>query len=222
MIDFRDRQQIGRTDLFVSPLAFGCWGISSSEWGGPPDVNKAKEVLSLAWSKGVNFFDTAGIYGEGFGERVFGNLQWRHDAIIATKVSARARPSPPIQPLKEYYERNYLINQVEDSLRRLRRDYIDLLQLHNWYNEWKSDANYIMDIFHQLRFQGKIRALGLSLPDWTIQNIDYLMWEGGIDCVQMPLSIFQQWGTKFIIGSALRHHVGIIARSPLDSGLLRV
>jgi len=218
--DVTRRTPLGQTEIRISPIAFGCWGISSKNWGEEPNKKDAIKVLDAAWADGINLFDTAAVYGGGFGEFILGEVSWKNDAVISTKVSAKQKPLQPIAALNQYYGSQYVINEVDKSLRRLERDYIDILHLHNWFDEWMPDADYLFEILDQLKQQGKVRAVGLSVPDWSNANVCDILGKRIIDVLQLPLNLFQQWATKQVIPVANQLGVGILARSPLSQGAL--
>lgn len=220
MINIQERRLLGGTDLVVSPIAFGCWGIASPSWGKQFRIRDIHEVLDVAWANGVNLFDTAAVYGNGVGELIFRDLPWKKDAIIATKISAIEKPSPPVRVASFYYNQQYILDQVEESLRRLGRDYIDILQLHNWFSEWEADAEDVFSVFHELKKQGKIRAVGLSLRDWANVAPDRVISSELVDVIQTPINLFQQWAIDKVVTVAQQKGIGILARSPLDHGSL--
>jgi aryl-alcohol dehydrogenase-like predicted oxidoreductase len=143
-------RKLGTGDLQVSAIGFGCWGISGGSMWGEQDEADSINALNAAVDSGINFFDTAEGYGDGYSEELVGRaLAGRRDSIIlATKVSPQnLAPSA-------------LRESCEASLRRLQTDHVDLYQIH-WPNP-PGDADEIVKTFEKLRKEGKIRYLGVS------------------------------------------------------------
>jgi aryl-alcohol dehydrogenase-like predicted oxidoreductase len=147
MINPIEKRTLGKTGINVSSIGFGCWGIADG-WGSDFSKKEIARVLDSAWWNGINVFDTAAVYGDGRGELILANRPWRRDAIIASKVSSIQKPSQPIKPIAEYYPKELIVKQVENSLNRLNRDHIDILQLHKWYTQWETEGNSPKKLYH--------------------------------------------------------------------------
>jgi aryl-alcohol dehydrogenase-like predicted oxidoreductase len=130
------------------------------------------------------------------------------------------KPQSPIKSVSEYYPPAFVIEQAESALRRLKRNHIDILHLHNWYAEWNREANEVLSVFQSLKQAGKIRAIGISIPRWSRVDIANLTSDRLIDVVQIPFNLSEQWSMNEIAVPASRDSVAVLARSPLDHGVL--
>ena len=209
---------IERAGLSISSPGFGCWGISSG-FGGSLSPQEIHRVLDAAWRRGVTFFDTAPVYGAGTGESMLGDMSWRHEAVIASKISLARRPSFPVGQIQDYFSPQFMIKSVDQSLRRLRRDHIDVIQLHTWFEDWEGNADPVFDVLLKLKDSGKVRAIGVSLPGQERQSIQGLLKWGVLDTIQIPYNLVDPWA-KPLIAEAAACRVAVIARSPLYHGLL--
>ncbi len=212
---------LGRTGFIISEVGFGTWGIGGG-WGRKDDV-EADRALRRAQELGVNFFDTALVYGNGHSEQLLG---WavkgcREKVFIATKVPPKNYrwPVTADMPLKDTFPPDWIIQCAEKSLKNLRTEYIDLLQLHAWTDSYTRQMDWL-DAFTRLKRQGKIRAFGVSSNDWDSQGPVSAVHAGLFDTVQVVYNIFEQRPAEQLLPAALRHQVGIIARVPFEEGLL--
>jgi len=219
MIDPTAPQPIGDTALRVSKISFGMWGLAQG-WGVAKGTKDIDVVLDEAWNQGINHFDTAAVYGRGLGETILSTKHWRHRAVIATKLSARVKPTAPVKNALSYYNIDYITEQVDESLLRLKRDHIDIYYLHNWFKHWHQEEEEIFGLLRRLKEQGKVIAVGVSLPYWYCRSINSLIVKRLIDVVQLPLNLFQRWAITDVIGTAAKYNVGVVARSPLDHGII--
>jgi aryl-alcohol dehydrogenase-like predicted oxidoreductase len=205
-------RKLGRTGWDVSTISFGCWAIGSS-WGDVDD-RESLAALNRAVDLGVNFFDTADVYGGGRSERLLASLrQERHEPIIiATKAGRRLNPH-----VASGYNPQNLTAFVERSLRNLQTEALDLLQLHCPPTE----VYYTPDFFgflDGLVQQGKLRYYGVSVEkvEEALKAIEY----PNVQTVQIIFNIFRQRPAELFFQEAKRRQVGILARVPLASGLL--
>nr|MBA2690424.1 aldo/keto reductase [Burkholderiales bacterium] len=150
-------RRLGRTELNVSAIGLGCWGISG-EWG-EVDRSQALSTLRRAFELGVNFFDTADTYGRGRSEEIVGEAlaSHRQDIVIATKGGMNFYDGDK----RLDFRPEYISYALEQSLLRLQTDYVDLYQLHNPEPQHLTDELFAM--IERLREQGKIRYYGVSL-----------------------------------------------------------
>jgi aryl-alcohol dehydrogenase-like predicted oxidoreductase len=203
---------LGRTGFDVSSISFGAWAIGGT-WGDVDDAVSNK-ALHRAIERGVNFFDTADVYGDGRSERLLGQLrrETRERIFIATKAGRRSSPhSAPS------YNRANLTRYVERSLTNLGVDAIDLLQLHSP----PTDVYYMPEAFEvldDLVRAGKIRFYGVSVEriEEALKSLEY----AGVQAVQIIFNIFRQRPSHSFFEQAKSKRVGIIARLPLSSGML--
>lgn len=211
---------LGNTGFRVSEIGFGAWAIGGSMdvFGMPvgwSNVTDSESVAAIerAVDLGINFFDTADVYGMGHSEELLGKTLKGKDCIIATKVgnhvdSAGAR--------KDFSE-NYIREAIEGSLKRLNRETIDLYQLHNPDpNTYKKGE--VFEALNRLKEEGKIRAIGVSISN-PKEGLDLIRTHKP-DCLQVLFNVLNQEPAKELIPEAEKNGVGIIARVPLASGLL--
>lgn len=203
---------LGRTGWNVSEISFGAWAIGGF-WGKVSDDDSLR-ALNQAIDCGVNFIDTADVYGDGRSERLIAQLKKsrKEEIIVATKAGRRL----PKQSA-EGYSRENLTNWVNDSLRNLSSDCIDLLQLHSP----STDVYYRPEIFgylDDLVEAGKIRYYGVSVEkvEEALKAIEY----PNVQSVQIIFNCFRLRPSELFFPQATQKQVGILARVPLASGLL--
>jgi aryl-alcohol dehydrogenase-like predicted oxidoreductase len=205
-------RELGRTGWKVSGISFGSWAIGGA-WG---DVDDKESIAALhrALDLGVNFFDTADVYGDGRSERLLAQLHKdrREEFHIATKAGRRLDPH-----IAGGYNRKNLTAFVDRSLKNLDVDAIDLLQLHCPPTE----VFYMPEVFgilDDLVKVGKVRFYGVSVEkvEEALKAIEYPQ----VQSVQIIFNIFRQRPAELFFSEAQRRRVGIIARVPLASGLL--
>jgi aryl-alcohol dehydrogenase-like predicted oxidoreductase len=214
-------RMLGKTNLRVSEIGFGAWAI-----GGPVDLfgipvgwgtvddRDSIAAIKKALEVGITFFDTADVYGEGHSEELLGEcLEGNRECVIATKVGNARTARGPVKDFSEKHIRESL----EGSLRRLRRDVIDVYQLHNPPPD-VLDKDDVFDLLEDLKKEGKIKAIGVSIT--TIGEGIYLIERRKVQCLQVLFNILNQEPAKKLIPLAETYGVGIIARVPLASGLL--
>jgi len=205
-------RELGRTGWRISAISFGAWAIGGT-WG-TVDDDESMAALHRALDGGVNFFDTADVYGDGRSERLLARLraERREPFHIATKAGRRLNPHTA-----DGYTRKNLTACVERSLRNLKADAIDLLQLHCPPTE----VYYRPEVFSaldELVQAGKLRYYGVSVEkvEEGLKAIEY----PGVRSVQIIFNIFRQRPAELFFAEARRRGVGILARVPLASGLL--
>jgi len=205
-------RELGNTGWRVSSVSFGAWAIGNA-WG---DVDAAESLRALheAVDLGVNFFDTADVYGDGLSERLLAQLKRERveEIIIATKAGRRLDPH-----VAEGYNAKNLSGFVERSLQNLNTDSLDLLQLHCP----PTDVYYWPEVFgalDDLVKAGKIKNYGVSVQrvEEALKAIEY----PNVRSVQIIFNIFRQRPAELFFAEAARRKVGILARLPLSSGML--
>ena len=203
---------LGRTGWKISEISFGAWAIGGA-WG---EVNDQESMAALhaALDDGVNFFDTADVYGDGRSERLLAKLRKERPETfyIATKAGRRL----PKQTLEGYSRKN-LNAWVNRSLRNLKTDTIDLLQLHCPPTEVYYQPE-VFGILDDLVQAGKLRYYGVSVEkvEQALKAIEF----PHVQSVQIIFNMFRQRPTELFFGEARRRQVGILARVPLASGML--
>lgn len=203
---------LGRTEWEISEISFGAWAIGGS-WGDVPE-DDAIAALHAAIDAGINFIDTADVYGDGRSERLISKaLKDRSETVyVATKVGRRSNPH-----VSESYTRENLTAFIERSLKNLDVEALDLVQLHcpPWETYYKPEVFGIMD---DLVKAGKIKYYGVSVErvEEALKAIEY----PNVQSVQIIFNMFRQRPASLFFSQARKHQVGILARVPLASGLL--
>lgn len=203
---------LGRTGWKISDVSFGAWAIGGF-WGNVSDTDSLA-ALNQAIDDGVNFIDTADVYGDGRSERLIAQLKKsrKEEIIVATKAGRRLP-----QQTVEGYSRQNLTGWIEDSLRNLSTETLDLLQLHCPPTELY-DHSEVFGILDDLVKAGKIRYYGVSVEkiDEALKAIEF----PNVQSVQIIFNCFRQRPSEVFFPVAKQKQVGILARVPLASGLL--
>ncbi|HEX9660022.1 MAG TPA: aldo/keto reductase [Rhodothermales bacterium] len=215
-------RSFGNLGWNVSVIGFGAWAIGGDMWG-PQDDEASKRAIHKALDLGVNFIDTAQGYGKGHSEELIGEvLAGRsEDVIVATKVPPIKSPWPPPDDAdgSEFYPASYIIEACEKSLKRLRRDYVDIYQFHTWASSFNL-SDEVLGAMERLREAGKIRAAGVSVPDTTPDNVIGALAVDRVVAVQVIYNLFEQYPTRNLFPAAEHFGAGIIVRVPFDEGAL--
>lgn len=212
----------------VSTISFGAWGISGKDWGNTDD-EVSKKAIHAALDIGVNLIDTADVYGFGHSEELIAQVLnargEKEKIIIATKAGNNFYPF--ISEIHKTthsnpdYSKKHLIFAAEQSLRRLKRDYIDILQLHSpptgvllQDEPWEA--------LLKLKEQGKIKHAGLSIPSFkeTEQTCFLDEHHDILDIIQVRYNLLQREAEKELFPKALKYGIGVIVRIPILYGLL--
>ena len=203
----------------VSAIGFGAWGIGGATPGatsyGETDDQESRRALNAAFDHGITFYDTSNVYGDGHSEELIGECfaGRRRDVVIATKAgittSYRGYDFSPAA----------LRASLEGSLRRLRSDYVDLLQLHNGSPDIVMGGPEVVELMQRLVAEGKVRCWGISTlsPEDALALIDV----ASVGCFQVNCNILD-WRAidAGLPGKAASRGIGMIARTPLASGFL--
>jgi len=214
-------RRFGRTDWQVSDIGYGMWGMG--EWKNSDD-EESLNSLQIALDLNCNFFDTAWIYGRGKSEKILrGLIQANPDRkiYIATKVPPKnfRWPSKREYSLEDCYPPDHIQKYVEKSLENIGVSSLDLIQLHTWEDLWLEDDRWIKKLV-ELKDQGTIGAIGISLNRWEPWNGIKAVESGLIDAVQVIYNIFDQNPEDELFPACKKHDVAIIARVPFDEGTL--
>ena len=184
----------------------GCWAIVGDQTWGGQDERDSLAAIKAAFDAGVNFFDTAEAYGDGYSDEMIAKalVGHRHEAVIATKASPGN------------HSRERLAEACERSLRHLRTDYIDLYQLH-WASR-EVPFSETVGALKQLRKEGKIREFGLS--NFGVNDLSKILKTGAFASNQLPYSLLWRAIEYEIAGKCLENGIGLLPYSPLSQGLL--
>jgi aryl-alcohol dehydrogenase-like predicted oxidoreductase len=212
----------GRTGWQVSEIAFGAWQLGG-DWG-PTDDDESIDTLLYAFEQGINFVDTAELYGRGHSEAVIGEAlrRWRGDKIyVATKAQPTVWPDPDDDHavMRGRYPSWHLRSNVEQSLRRLGVDRIDLFQLHCWIPAGVEELDWL-ETLNALRAEGKVDQIGVSIRDYRAGDGVELARLGLVTSQQVILNLFEQTPQAELFPAGRATDTAFIARVPLDSGSL--
>lgn len=211
----------GRLGWQVSEIGYGMWGLAG--WTGTDD-KEIRLALQRSVELGCNFFDTAWAYGEGRSEAMLGDLLRANPGVrlyTATKVPPKNRkwPSRREYSLDDCYPPEYIREYVHSSLKNAGVEYFDLIQFHTWEDAWLEDSRWV-HAMDELRRQGAIRSVGISLNRWEPWNGVRAVRSGLIDAVQVIYNIFDQNPEDELFPACREMNVAVIARVPFDEGTL--
>ena len=203
------QRQLGKTDLTISEVGLGCWQFGGDF--GPIDEDKVNQIIATAQESGINFFDTADVYGAGLSETRLGKALPADAPYIATKYGRGP----------ETYPDRYSLTNLQDAVRRaqdrLQRDRIDLLQLHCIPTEVMAHGE-IFDWLRTVQHDGLIRYFGASVE--TIEEGLICAQHDDLASLQVIFNIFRQKLLEELLPTAKEKGIGIIVRLPLASGML--
>ncbi len=216
---------LGNTGLKVSRLCLGCMSFGDPERGVHPwslDEEKSRPILKAAIEAGINFFDTANVYSDGASEDITGRalkeFARRDEVVIATKCHAPWRDAPNAGGLS----RKAIFTAVDDSLRRLGTDYIDLYQIHRW--DYGTPIEETLEALHDLVKAGKVRYLGASsMHAWQFAKSLHLQARHGWSrfvSMQNLLNLLYREEEREMLPLCMDEGVGVIPWSPLARGRL--
>ncbi|MFQ5483035.1 MAG: aldo/keto reductase [Nitrospinaceae bacterium] len=210
-------RKLGASDLKVSVLGFGAWGI-----GGPPFWDNEGDAASLrsiirAYDLGINFFDTAPVYGFGHSEQLLGRAlkPFRDKVIIATKCGL-TWDREQLGSIRKRAGAESIKKEIEASLQRLQTDYIDLYQVH--WPDADTPQEETMRSLLDLQAQGKIRCIGVS--NYNVEQMEACLRIGPLVSLQPEFSLLQRRIEKDLQPFCRQNNISIIAYSPLASGVL--
>jgi aryl-alcohol dehydrogenase-like predicted oxidoreductase len=214
-------RKFGRTGWDVSEIGYGMWGMGG--WSGSDD-EESLQSLQRAVDLGCNFFDTAFVYGDGHSEKLLGELVRANPdrrLYTASKVPPLNRkwPSRRGSTLDETFPPDYVEEYVHKSLANLGLGRIDLMQFHVWEDEWLADDRWSKKL-EELRAQGLVGAVGISINRWEPSNGVRAVRTGLIDAVQVIYNIFDQNPEDELFPACVEQDVAVIARVPFDEGTL--
>lgn len=206
-------RKLGNSDLMLSEIGFGCWAMGGG-WG-QIDDRESMATVRRAIDRGINFFDTADIYGFGHSEKMLAEALGarRKDVVVATKVGLAWDQHGCLFRSSSRY---HIMQAVEASLRRLKTDYIDLYQIH--WPDSNTPFETTMKVMDDLIKSGKVRYVGVS--NFTVKQTKECIKVRTIESHQPPYNLFMRDIEKDLLPFFRRNGIGVIAYGPLAYGLL--
>lgn len=213
-------KSFSNSNVEVSQLGFGSWGIGKTLWIGAED-SESKRALHTAIDEGVNFFDSALVYGNGHSEKLIGEVEKeaKKDLFITSKIPSKKFewPASDDSTLIESFPAEHIISCTEKSLKNLNRDYLDLQQFHVWNDLW-ADQDDWKEAILKLKKDGKVKFFGISINDHQAENGIKAAESGLIDSFQVIFNIFDQSPIDKLFPYCEKNNIAVIARVPLDEG----
>ena len=211
-------RQLGKTDLFITPLGFGSWAVGGGGWQfgwGSQDDRKSMAAINRALDRGLNWIDTAAVYGLGHSEEIVSRAikERAERPYIFTKCSMVWDQEGKIS---HSLKRDSIRREVEDSLRRLQAEVIDLYQIH-WPNP-EDDIEEGWSTLSDLKREGKVRYIGVS--NFNVAQLRRAMAIDHVDTLQPPYSLIHPEVEDEILPFCQENGIGVIVYSPMMSGLL--
>ncbi len=210
-------RRLGNTDIEITPIGLGTWAIGGNGWlngWGSQDDQESIATIKRALNLGINWIDTAAVYGLGHSEEVVGKaIKGRDKPLIFTKCT---RVWNDKGELSGSLKADSILREAEASLKRLDIDVIDLYQIH-WPNP-EADLEEGWSAMAQLKKEGKVRAIGAS--NFNVEQLQRAMRIAPVDSLQPPYSLINSAVDKEILPFCQEHNIGVIVYSPMASGLL--
>ena len=210
-------RQLGKSDLNVSVIGFGAWGIGGEPFWDTEGEDSSVRSIEKAIDLGINFYDTAPVYGFGYSEELLGKAlqSKRKDVIIATKCGL-VWEKEELKAIRKRATRESILEEIDLSLKRLCTDYIDLYQVH-WPDE-STPIEETMNTLLQVQKEGKIRYIGVS--NYSVDQMKESIKYGQIVSLQPMYSMLERDVEKDRLPFCIENEIGIICYSPLASGVL--
>ncbi|MBI2641068.1 aldo/keto reductase [Candidatus Roizmanbacteria bacterium] len=215
-------RKFGRMNWKVSEVGYGMWGMGG-QWGGTDDTG-AMSALHKAVDLGVNFFDTAWVYGNGHSEQLLGKLikDYKDKKLYITSKIPPKNFKWPMEPqyrLEDTFPTEHMLEYTKKSLANLDLQSLDLILLHGWDDAWANDKRW-QESVKELKKQGQIKAFGVSIDRWEPENAIQVIKTGMIDAVEVIYNIFDQAPEDKLFSVCREFDVAVIARVPFDEGTL--
>jgi aryl-alcohol dehydrogenase-like predicted oxidoreductase len=213
-------RQLGKSGIKVSEIGFGAWQLGGGF--GKQDDAEGIKCVHRAMELGVNFIDTAAVYGDGHSERLIGKaVEGKRDKVaIASKIPPKiGRQAIESDSCRDVFPVDWIVEITERSLSNLKTDHLDLQQLHSWTPAFLKQPEWLEGL-RKLKKEGKVKSFGVSANDWDPYGATELAKSGLIDSVQVIWNIFEQRPAEKLLPAAIEANVGIIARVPFEEGLL--
>jgi len=212
------KKRLGNSDLELTPIGVGAWAMGGGGWAfgwGPQDDGESIEAIHAALDRGVNWIDTAAVYGLGHSEEVVARaLEGRpNKPYVFTKC---ARTWNERREIQKVLKRDSVRQECENSLRRLKVDVIDLYQMH--WPEPDEDVEEGWETLVRLKEEGKVRWIGVS--NFNVQQLERCRKIAPVTSLQPPYSAISPDAENSLLPYCLQHNIGVIVYSPMKSGLL--
>ncbi len=210
-------RKLGNSNLEVSEIGYGAWGIGGAPFWKNEGNQSSLNSIKKAYDLGINFFDTAPVYGFGHSEELIGKAlkPVRDKVIIATKCGLRW-DKETLGSIRKDASRVSILEEIDQSLKRLDTDVIDLYQVH--WPDVETGQEETMDTLLELQAKGKIRHIGVS--NYSSEQIKDCIKYGEIASLQPEFSLLAREIQSGTVSVCLENNIGIIAYSPLGSGVL--
>jgi aryl-alcohol dehydrogenase-like predicted oxidoreductase len=210
-----ERRVLGKSGIEITKIGVGLWAIGGTEWGETDDA-ESLDMISAALDLGINFFDTADVYGNGHSEKLLGKaMKGRRDKfVVASKIGWVGFDGE--NGVSAYDTVEKLVAGVESNLARLQTDYLDVIQCHIDFHE--PNMAVFVEGFQKLQAQGKVRAYGVSTSDF-----DYLQAfnaDNKTSTLQIDYSILNRTPEAEIFPYTIENDLGVLIRGPLAMGIL--
>ena len=204
-------------NLKISVIGYGAWGIGGAPFWSNEGDSKSIESIKISYESGINFFDTAPVYGFGHSEKLIGKAlnSVRDKIILATKCGLRWGKES-LGSLRKDASRKSILEEIDQSLKRLNTEWIDIYQVH--WPDLQTSQKETMETLLEIQAQGKIRYIGVS--NYSVEQIKESSRYGKIISLQPEYSLLAREIEKDIVPVCLEKKIGIIAYSPLASGVL--
>lgn len=199
-------QKLGKAQINVSKICMGCWALSGDKFWGPQSESDSIRSLHTAMDVGINFFDTAESYGDGYSEEILGKAfpHQREKIVIGTKVNP------------EHLSREKIIQACKASLHRLKTDYIDVYHIH--FPNPEVPISETLEALKKLQDEGKIRAISVS--NFGRKDLQELLTHSRVEVDQLPYSLLWRAIEYEILPFCVQNNIEITCYSPLSQGLL--
>ena len=218
------RRPLGGSGLEITTVGFGSWAVGGGGWAfgwGPQDDDASLDAIQHAVDLGVNWIDTAAIYGLGHAEEVVGRAVWALPAadrpLVFTKCGLVWDEADRLKAARRIVTAKSVRDGIEASLRRLRMDYVDLFQIH-WPDDEGNPIEEAWAEMVKLRDEGKALAVGVS--NFDLDMLERCEAVGHVDSLQPPFSLIDRRAGRELIPWAHQHATGVIVYSPMESGIL--
>jgi aryl-alcohol dehydrogenase-like predicted oxidoreductase len=218
------KRDLGRSGLQITTVGFGSWAVGGGGWSfgwGPQDDDHSVRAIVHAVKNGVNWIDTAAVYGLGHSEEVvrlaLAEIPAPERPLVFTKCGLIWDPADPMGPAARNASPTSIRRECEDSLRRLGVERIDLYQIH-WPDQSGVPAEDSWGEMVRLQDEGKVRAIGVS--NYDVELLARCEAVRHVDSVQPPFSLIRREAGRDVIPWAAVHETGVIVYSPMGSGIL--